>query len=79
MKIVVLGSGRVGNAMVRDLATENEWEITAVDYSQDSLDRLTEWGSNLQPIEYGVVEVINPTATAAVAMTDPITVPGVDQ
>lgn len=41
MKVVVLGCGRVGNAMVRDLATENGWEITAVDYAQSSLDRLT--------------------------------------
>ena len=40
MKVVVLGCGRVGNAMVRDLATESGWEITAVDFAQESLDRL---------------------------------------
>ncbi len=40
MKVVVLGCGRVGNAMVRDLAIEDGWEITAADASRDALDRL---------------------------------------
>jgi saccharopine dehydrogenase-like NADP-dependent oxidoreductase len=31
MKIVVLGCGRVGQAMVKDLASESDWAITAVD------------------------------------------------
>ena len=31
MKVVVLGCGRVGRAMVMDLASESGWEITAVD------------------------------------------------
>ena len=31
MKVVVLGCGRVGRAMVMDLASERGWEITAVD------------------------------------------------
>jgi len=31
MKVVVLGCGRVGQAMVKDLAAESGWEITAVD------------------------------------------------
>ncbi len=31
MKVVVLGCGRVGQAMVKDLATEKDWQITAVD------------------------------------------------
>ena len=30
-RVVVLGCGRVGQAMVKDLATEQDWEITAVD------------------------------------------------
>jgi len=40
MKVVVLGCGRVGSAMVKDLATESGWEITAADVSNDALDRL---------------------------------------
>jgi len=31
MKVVVLGCGRVGQAMVKDLAGEVDWEVTAVD------------------------------------------------
>ncbi len=31
MKVVVLGCGRVGRAMVQDLAGEKDWKITAVD------------------------------------------------
>ena len=45
MKVVVLGCGRVGRAMVMDLASERGWEITAVDaldvdqrVHQDALD-----------------------------------------
>lgn len=33
MRVVVLGCGRVGQAMVRDLAGEGDWRITAVDVS----------------------------------------------
>ncbi len=40
-RIVVLGSGRVGQAMVRDLAAENAWQITAVDVSSAPLDALS--------------------------------------
>jgi lysine 6-dehydrogenase len=31
MKVVVLGCGRVGQAMVKDLAGEEDWQVTAVD------------------------------------------------
>ena len=41
MKIVVLGCGRVGQAMVRDLAAEGGWEITAADVDEGALDRLS--------------------------------------
>lgn len=40
MKIVVLGAGRVGAAMVRDLASQDDLEVTAVDFSQQALDGL---------------------------------------
>ncbi len=39
MKIVVLGAGRVGSAMVRDLAPEAD--VTVIDLNQGALDRLT--------------------------------------
>jgi len=40
MRVVVLGCGRVGQAMVRDLAGEGGWRITAADVAQESLDRV---------------------------------------
>ncbi len=40
MKIVVLGAGRVGSAIIRDLAVESDFEVTAVDLSRSNLDRL---------------------------------------
>jgi len=40
MKIIVLGTGLVGGAMVRDLAGDTEFEITAVDAEQSNLDKL---------------------------------------
>jgi len=39
-RVVVLGCGRVGRAMVRDLAAEDGWEITAVDAFEEPLDAL---------------------------------------
>jgi saccharopine dehydrogenase-like NADP-dependent oxidoreductase len=41
-RIAVLGCGRVGRAMVRDLAADDGWQVTAVDVSHDSLDELAE-------------------------------------
>lgn len=39
-KIVVLGAGRVGGAIVRDLAATGEFEVTAADASAEALARL---------------------------------------
>ncbi|MEE4270068.1 MAG: saccharopine dehydrogenase C-terminal domain-containing protein [Thermoanaerobaculales bacterium] len=40
MKVVVLGCGRVGQAMVKDLATEDGWEITAIDVHDGAFEGL---------------------------------------
>jgi lysine 6-dehydrogenase len=40
MQITVLGAGLVGSAIVRDLAHEDNFAVTAVDLDQDALDRL---------------------------------------
>ena len=44
MKIVVLGGGRVGSAMARDLARDPQFEVTVVDASEEALRRLGEPG-----------------------------------
>lgn len=44
MKIVVLGGGRVGSAMARDLARDPRFEVTVVDASEGALRRLAESG-----------------------------------
>lgn len=44
MKIVVLGGGRVGSAMARDLARDPRFEVTVVDASAEALGRLEEPG-----------------------------------
>lgn len=44
MKIVVLGGGRVGSAMARDLARDPQFEVTVVDASAEALRRLGESG-----------------------------------
>lgn len=41
MHIVVLGAGLVGSAIVKDLAAEPSFQVTAVDRDQDALDRLS--------------------------------------
>lgn len=40
MRIIVLGTGLVGGAMVKDLATDKDFEIIAVDADQTNLDKL---------------------------------------
>src|SRR5512136_847943 len=40
MRIIVLGAGLVGGAMVKDLAKDNDFEVTAVDADQANLDKL---------------------------------------
>ena len=40
MKVIVLGAGRVGSAMVRDLAAGGEFELTVADLSHSALDAL---------------------------------------
>lgn len=44
MKLVVIGCGRVGAAVARDLA-EDGWDVTAVDEQEEALARLgSRWG-----------------------------------
>ena len=42
MKIVVLGGGRVGHAIVRDLAAEEDFSVLVVDVDPVAVERLTE-------------------------------------
>jgi saccharopine dehydrogenase-like NADP-dependent oxidoreductase len=42
MRIVVLGAGRVGSAMVKDLAREPAYDVIAVDRSREALAKLEE-------------------------------------
>jgi lysine 6-dehydrogenase len=44
MKIVILGGGRVGSAMARDLAADPRFDVTVVDTSAEALRRLESWG-----------------------------------
>jgi saccharopine dehydrogenase-like NADP-dependent oxidoreductase len=41
MKVIVLGAGRVGEAIVKDLAVSGRFEVTVADVSQEALDRLS--------------------------------------
>jgi lysine 6-dehydrogenase len=40
MRVIVLGAGLVGGAIVRDLASDRDWEVAAADIDQRSLDKL---------------------------------------
>jgi lysine 6-dehydrogenase len=44
VKIVVLGAGRVGGAIVRDLSEESDYSITVVDLDPQAMERLEEFG-----------------------------------
>lgn len=42
MDVIVLGAGRVGSAMARDLAASADFDVTVADASETALDRLTD-------------------------------------
>jgi len=53
MKIVVLGAGRVGNAMARDLHSEGKWEVEVADYSKKALAVFQENGIKTKCLDLG--------------------------
>jgi saccharopine dehydrogenase-like NADP-dependent oxidoreductase len=46
LKIVVLGGGRVGGAIVRDLAAEDDFSVLVVDVDPVRVERMTEFGAD---------------------------------
>lgn len=64
MKIVVLGGGRVGSAIVRDLAAEDDFDVLAVDLDPVALERMTESGAD------GVVADLSQPETVSRAVKD---------
>lgn len=64
MKIVVLGGGRVGNAIVRDLAAEEDFSVLVVDVDPVAVERLTEYGAD------GVVADLSDPKTVSKAVAD---------
>ncbi len=53
MKIVVLGAGRVGNAMARDLESEGKWNVEVADCSKNALSALQEYGIKTKCLDLG--------------------------
>ena len=74
MKLVVIGCGRVGSAVARDLADEG-WDVTAVDEQEEALTRLgTRWAGGFV-VGHGMdSEILQragvPDADAVVVSTD---------
>ena len=64
MKIVVLGGGRIGNAIVRDLAAEEDFSVLVVDVDPVAVERLTEYGAD------GVVADLSDPKTVSQAVAD---------
>ena len=64
-KVVVLGAGRVGAAMARDLARDAALEVTAADASPDALGRLRETGDrDGTPIHTLPLDLADPASLA---------------
>jgi saccharopine dehydrogenase-like NADP-dependent oxidoreductase len=64
VKIVVLGGGRVGSAIVRDLAAEDDYDVLVVDLDPVAVERMTEFGAD------GVVADLSQSETVAKAVKD---------
>jgi trk/ktr system potassium uptake protein len=74
MKLVVIGCGRVGSAVARDLA-EDGWDVTAVDEQEEALTRLGPRWSGGFVVGHGMdAEILRragvPDADAVVVATD---------
>ena len=73
MRVVVVGCGRVGSSVAKDLAAEG-WDVTCIDEDEGALARLGEWrggfvvghGMDLDVLERAGVA----TADAAIVATD---------
>ena len=55
-RVVVLGCGRVGSAMARDLADSGEFEVVVVDRSPQLLSRLTSTSPGITTVEADLLE-----------------------
>ena len=64
LRIVVLGGGRVGGAIVRDLAAEEEHSVLVVDVDPVRVERLTEVGAD------GVIADLSATKNVSKAVAD---------
>lgn len=64
MNIVVLGGGRVGSAIVRDLAADDDYDVLVVDIDPVAVDRMTDFGAD------GVVADLSKSETVSRAVRD---------
>ena len=64
LRIVVLGGGRVGGAIVRDLAAEEDHSVLVVDVDPVRVERLTEFGAD------GVIADLSATKNVSKAVAD---------
>ena len=64
LRIVVLGGGRVGSAIVRDLAAEDEYSVRVVDLNPVQVERMTEYGAD------GVVADLSELSNVSKAVAD---------
>lgn len=64
MRIVVLGGGRIGGAIVRDLVAEDDFSVLVVDVDPTRVERLTELGAD------GVIADLSTPRNVAKAVAD---------
>ena len=64
LRIVVLGGGHVGSAIVRDLAAEDGFSVLGVDLDPVRVERMTEFGAD------GVVADLSELANVSKAIAD---------
>lgn len=64
LKIVVLGGGRIGGAIVRDLAAEEDFDVLVVDLDPVRVESMTEFGAD------GVVADLSKPETVSEAVKD---------
>jgi len=62
MKVIILGAGRVGAPMAVDLAKDKKYQVTAVDYSAEVLNRLKRKYPQVLTVQY---DLSNPQGVTA--------------
>ena len=76
LNIVVLGGGRVGSAIVRDLTAEEDFDVLVVDIDPVAVEAMTDFGADGVVADLSQVENVSRAVENADLVVGAVLVPG---